>query len=210
MNHYEHLWLFFVLVFGVVLLPGMDMAYISGSALTGGRKAGLTALAGVVVGGMVHVTMGALGLSVVLKLFPSIFKGMLIVGALYIAWIGLSILRSASAFNLSSSVTTRRPSVIFRQGMLSCLMNPKAYLFMLAVFPQFFRPEYGPLWIQAIVMWVIIAATQIGVYGSIALAAGSIRTWIATSPEAGVIVSRVVGTVLILAAVATGMSGWRA
>jgi len=207
MNHYEHLWLFFVLVFGVVLLPGMDMAYISGSALTGGRKAGLTALAGVVVGGMVHVTMGALGLSVVLKLFPSVFKGMLLVGALYIAWIGFSILRSASAFNLSSSVTTRPPSVIFRQGMLSCLMNPKAYLFMLAVFPQFFRPEYGPLWIQAIVMWVIIAATQIGVYGSLALAAGSIRTQLASSPKTGIVVSRVVGAVLILAAVMTGIGG---
>ena len=44
MTHYAQLWLFFALVFGVVILPGLDMAYIMGSALSGGRRAGFAAI----------------------------------------------------------------------------------------------------------------------------------------------------------------------
>ena len=59
MTHYAQLWLFFALVFGVVILPGLDMAYIMGSALSGGRRAGFAALGGVVVGGVCHVAFGS-------------------------------------------------------------------------------------------------------------------------------------------------------
>jgi|SRR5215469_840502 len=209
MTHYSQLWLFSVLVFGVVLLPGMDMAYILGSALTGGRRAGLMALAGVMTGAVVHVIAGVLGISVLLKLYPAAFKFMLLAGACYIAWIGWSILKSASAFHMGAGLALRPSLVTYRQGMLSCLMNPKAYLFMLAVFPQFLHPEYGALWIQGVVMWLIIAVNQAGVYGGIALAADGVRRWLAGEPESAVIVSRVVGVMLIGAAVFTAVEGWR-
>ncbi|MGE5625216.1 MAG: LysE family translocator [Bacillota bacterium] len=209
MTHYSQLWLFFLLVFGVVLLPGMDMAYILGSALTGGRRAGLMALAGVMTGAVVHVVAGVLGISVLLKVYPAAFKFMLLAGALYIAWIGWSILKSAAVFKPGGKLAVRPPWTTFRQGMLSCLMNPKAYLFMLAVFPQFLRPEYGVLWIQGAVMWVIIAVNQAGVYGGIALAADGVRRWLLQEPESAVVVCRVVGAMLIGAATFTAVEGWR-
>lgn len=209
MTHYSQLWLFFLLVFGVVLLPGMDMAYILGSALSGGRRAGLMALAGVMAGAVVHVIAGVLGISVLLKLYPAAFKSMLLAGALYIAWIGWSILRSASAFKPGAGLALRPPWLTFRQGMLSCLMNPKAYLFMLAVFPQFLRPEYGVLWIQGVVMWLIIAVNQAGVYGGIALAADGVRRWLLQEPASAMMVSRTVGAMLMLAALFTALEGWR-
>lgn len=209
MTHYSQLWLFFLLVFGVVLLPGMDMAYILGSALSGGRRAGLMALAGVMTGAVVHVIAGVLGISVLLKLYPAAFKFMLLAGALYIAWIGWSILRSASAFKPGAGLALRPPWLTFRQGMLSCLMNPKAYLFMLAVFPQFLRPEYGVLWIQGVVMWLIIAVNQAGVYGGIALAADRVRRWLLQEPASAMMVSRTVGAMLMLAALFTALEGWR-
>lgn len=209
MTHYSQLWLFFLLVFGVVLLPGMDMAYILGSALSGGRRAGLMALAGVMTGAVVHVIAGVLGISVLLKLYPAAFKFMLLAGALYIAWIGWSILRSASAFKPGAGLALRPPWLTFRQGMLSCLMNPKAYLFMLAVFPQFLRPEYGVLWIQGVVMWLIIAVNQAGVYGGIALAADGVRRWLLQEPASAMMVSRTVGAMLMLAALFTALEGWR-
>jgi threonine/homoserine/homoserine lactone efflux protein len=88
-------------------------------------------------------------------------------------------------------------------------MNPKAYLFMLAVFPQFLHAEYGPLWSQALVLWVIIAATQVAVYGAVALAAARARGWLLQRPGAGVVAARTVGVVLIAAALFTGFEGWR-
>jgi threonine/homoserine/homoserine lactone efflux protein len=209
MSHYAHLWLFFVFVLGIMLLPGLDMAYILGSALAGGRRAGFMALAGVAAGGTCHVIAGVLGISVLLKLYPAAFKIMLLLGAAYIAWIGFTVLMSASAFHLKKEAGRRSPAATFRQGMVTCLLNPKAYLFMLAVFPQFLRPEYGPLWLQGVLMWLIILAGMAGVYGPLAYAAGRFRNWLEGNPASAVLVSRVVGAMLMAVALFTALDGWR-
>jgi threonine/homoserine/homoserine lactone efflux protein len=203
--------LFFVLVFGVVVLPGLDMAYVMGSALAGGRGKGFAALAGVVAGGACHVLMTALGISVVLRLVPGLFNAMLLAGALYIAWIGLSLLRSdASGGGLAvRGATAQSWWRTFRQGMLTCLLNPKAYLFMLAVFPQFLRPGHGALWGQVLVLWLVVAANQLGVYGGLALLAARMRNWLALRPAAGAMAGRCVGVLLLGAAAFTGIEGWQ-
>ena len=209
MTDYAHLWLFFVFVLGIMLLPGLDMAYILGSALAGGRRSGYLALAGVAAGGTCHVIAGVLGISVLLKLYPAAFRFMLLAGALYIAWIGFSILKSASAFHLHPEGSRRGPWATFRQGMVTCLLNPKAYLFMLAVFPQFLRPEYGLLWMQGVVMWLIILLGMASVYGPLAYGAGGFRVWLEKNPSSAVNVSRGVGAMLMAVAVFTAVDGWR-
>src|SRR3546814_4855553 len=116
--------------------------------------------------------MTALGISVLIRLIPGASNALLLAGALYIAWIGISLMRSESSFgNLQPDTRQRSRTTTFRQGMLTSLLNPKAYLFMLAIFPQFLRPEYGLVWLQALVMWLIIALNQLCVYGSVALMA---------------------------------------
>ena len=209
MTDFSHLWVFFIFVLGIMILPGLDMAYVLGTALTGGRKSGFVALAGVCAGGTCHVLSGVLGISVLLKLYPAAFRIMLLAGAAYIAWVGFSILRSASAFHLHPQTARRSTWATFRKGMLTCLLNPKAYLFMLAVFPQFLRPEYGSLWLQGLVMWLVILAGQAGVYGSLAYGAGSVRDWLERQPASAIAVSRTVGAMLVGVAVFTAVDGWR-
>lgn len=209
MNHYEQLWLFFVLVFGIVLLPGLDMAFVMGSTLAGGRSRGFAAVAGIIAGGICHVLMTALGISVLIKLIPGAFNALLLAGALYIGWIGMSLMRSESSFGLHPDTTQRSRAATFRQGMLTSLLNPKAYLFMLAIFPQFLRPDYGLIWLQALVMWLIIALNQLCVYGGVALMADRARRWLHGKPAAGMMATRCVGALLIAAAMFTGFEGWR-
>jgi threonine/homoserine/homoserine lactone efflux protein len=209
MNHVEQLWLFFALVFGIVVLPGLDMAFVLGSTLAGGRRRGFAALAGIVAGGVCHVVMNALGISVLLKWIPGAFNALLLAGALYIAWIGLSLMRSDAAPAMRPDAPRRSHAATFRQGMLTCLLNPKAYLFMLAIFPQFLRPEYGPIAAQALVLWLIIALNQLCVYGGLALMADRARAWLQGKPEAGMLATRCVGALLIAAAMFTGIEGWR-
>ena len=209
MSHATDLLLFAALVFGIVVLPGLDMAFVMGSSLTAGRRHGLAAVAGIAVGGACHVVMTTLGISVLLKVIPAAFNALLLAGALYIAWIGISLLRADSAFGVQAEGGAASAWVTFRRGTLTCLMNPKAYLFMLAVFPQFLHAEYGPLWSQSLVLWMIIAIAQLTVYGAVALAAAQARGWLARRPGAGMVAARVVGVVLIGAALLTGFEGWR-
>lgn len=210
MQTLTQLWLFSGVVLAVVLLPGMDMAYIAGSSLVGGRRQGLLALTGVVAGGICHVLAAALGIGLLLQLVPGLFNTVLLAGAVYLAWIAWSLLRSRGAATLAADAPRLAPSATVLRGALTSLLNPKAYLFMLAVFPQFIDPQRGPVWLQALVLWLIIAVMQTLVYGPLALAAAGARQWLAQRPSAGLVLNRVVGTVLLLTALWTAAAGWRA
>lgn len=204
------LWLFFCFVFGIIIVPGMDMTFVLANALAGGRRLGLYATAGVVAGGVVHVVVGALGVGAVLRLFPGLYNVLLLAGAFYIAWIGLRLLHSGASLGVIPAARSRGPVAVFRQGMLTCLLNPKAYLLMFAVFPQFLRPEAGEIWLQAAILGAIIGGvTQFGVYGGLAIAAGGGRSALASHPRAEAALGRAVGVMLIVVAALTLVGGWR-
>ncbi|WP_338870058.1 LysE family translocator [Myxococcus stipitatus] len=209
MTQTAHLWLFFVLVFGIVILPGMDMAFVLASSLVGGRRSGMSAVGGIIAGAVCHVAVGATGAAVLLTVMPSAFNALLWAGALYVAWMGLSLVRAPSAFRASPHASPRTALATFHQGALTNLLNPKAYVFMLAVFPQFLRPEYGPVWAQALALGAIIAVTQAAVYGAVVLAADRARGWLESRPSASTRVAQAVGGLMVLAAIVTVIEGWR-
>jgi threonine/homoserine/homoserine lactone efflux protein len=200
------LWLYFVLVAGIIVLPGMDMAFVMASALAGGRRAGLAAVGGLVAGGWVHLVMGAIGIGLLLQAAPGLFEALLLAGALYVGWIGLSLLRGAAA--LGEAATSPRPALAtFGRALATCLLNPKAYVFTLAVFPQFLRAGARSLPAQALSMAAITSFTQVAVYGAIALAAAGTRSWLARNPDSQRRLGRVVGLLLIAAAAWTAAHG---
>jgi threonine/homoserine/homoserine lactone efflux protein len=201
------LWLYFVLVFGIIALPGLDMAYVLANSLTGGRGAGLAAVAGIVVGGVCHIAMGALGVAAIVRLWPALFNLLLVAGAAYIAWIGWQLTRAgATTLKVRTDAPARPSSSVFWKGMLTCLLNPKAYVFMLAVFPQFLKPAQGPIWAQATALGLITAGTQAGVYGGVALLARRAGDSLGASGFA----TRAVGLLLVGTGVVTVVQGWQA
>lgn len=208
MTYSENLWLFFLLVSGIIVVPGMDMVFVLASSLSGGRKAGLSATFGIMAGGLVHTLYAALGVGVLLHVAPNLFNGLLVVGAAYVAWIGWQLFRSSIVIDDVGNLDRRGLLARFRQGALTSLMNPKAYLFMLAVFPQFLRPEFGPLWRQTVVMLLMIWVTQLAVYGGLALAAARSRDALISSPAATRFIGRAAGVLLVAIAVVTVWRGW--
>lgn len=207
MTQSANLWLYFLMVFGIIVLPGMDMAFVMGSSMTGGRRAGLAAVAGIVAGGICHMAIGATGISVVFKLVPAAFTLMLLAGAGYIAWIGWSLLR-ADGFAAPTPVAgTRTTRQSFLRAMATCLLNPKAYLFMLAIFPQFVHADRGSVLSQVAVLSLITAGTQIAVYGGLALAAAHAQTALAARPQYNAWMAKGVGLMLMGAAGFTLYSG---
>lgn len=203
-----HLWFFFLLVLGIIALPGMDMAFVLGSTLVDGLKGGLAAIAGVVAGGVVHTAMAGLGVGLALQAVPGLFAVLLSAGALYLVWIGWSLMRGAAALGEVGDAPSRPWAATFRQGLLTCLLNPKAYLFMVAVFPQFARPEHGPIAPQAVAMGAIIAATQLAVYGAVALGGARVKTWLRGSGRGQVRAGQAVGGLLVLGGLWTLWQGW--
>ena len=209
MSYIENLWLFLVLLIGIIVVPGMDMMFVLANALTGGRRMGLAATLGIMAGGAAHTLFGAVGVGIVLKLVPWLFSGMLVAGAAYMAWIGVSLVRSSIVVGTVGPVAARSLSTAFRQGAMTCLLNPKAYLFTMAVYPQFLKPQYGVLWVQALTMGIMTVLTQFGIYGGLALAAGRSRHALVSRPRATMLLGRSVGLILVAAAILTVWHGWR-
>lgn len=207
MDYAQSLWIYLVLLFGIIVVPGMDMFFVIANALTGGRRAGFAAVAGVMLGGAVHTLFGAIAVGVLTQLPTMVFQAMILVGAAYMAWIGWTLLRSAITVDSIGQASSRSDWVAFRQGAITCLLNPKAYLFVLAVFPQFMRPEYGPIWSQALVMGTMTVVMQLFIYGGLALAAGKGRDALIGNPQATIWIGRGAGALFIAAAAFTAWHG---
>lgn len=200
--------LYALLVLGIIALPGMDMAFVAASALVDGRRAGLAAVAGIVAGGVLHWVLAGIGLGLLLQAWPAAFNTLLLAGAGYVGWLGLGLMRRPGALLSLQAGASRSRLGTFGRAAATCLLNPKAYVFMLAVVPAFLRPDQGPLLPQVTVLAGITAITQALVYGAVALGAAGLRSRLQRSAALQVATARAVGLLLVLTAFWTLFNGW--
>lgn len=200
MSYAENLWIFFLLLAGIVAVPGMDMIFVIANALTGGRRAGLAATFGIMLGGACHTVVGLAAVAVLSRMVPALSASMILLGSAYMIWIGLKLARSAIVVDTVDGSHASSLMTVFGQGLLTCLLNPKAWLFVLAVYPQFLKPAFGPLWPQALVMGLLTALVQLAIYGSLALMAARGRDTIVASPLLTVWTGRTAGFLLVMVA----------
>jgi len=125
------------LAIAISLTPGPDVLLVAGHAARRGLRAGLAAGAGVTLGGVWYMALCGFGLLSLLNLSPILFLMVKSVGALYLAWLGIRMVRGALK---PAPVAEGAPVAVgapFVQGLLSNVLNPKVALFYLAVLPQF-------------------------------------------------------------------------
>jgi threonine/homoserine/homoserine lactone efflux protein len=163
----------------LVVVPGPNTVMILAQSLNGGRAAGLASALGVEAGTLVHTAAAALGLSAVLSTSAVAFDVVKYVGASYLAFLGLRGLVSGSRSHPGSAPAARlRPSQAFWRAMLGCVLNPKAALFFIALLPQFVRAERGHVVLQFLVLGLIVAALGLACGTLLALAAGTVSSWL--------------------------------
>jgi threonine/homoserine/homoserine lactone efflux protein len=135
--------LFVIASVALCIAPGPDMIFILSSTLGQGKKAGRMAAIGINVGGYVHLFAAALGLSAILMASALAFTIVKWVGACYLIYIGIQVLRSKQNPLLidGAGVKEQSPRRLFWQGFLSDVLNPKVAIFFLAFLPQFVSVE---------------------------------------------------------------------
>ena len=178
----QHLWLFIVSGLLLNITPGPDSLFIMARSATQGWRAGFVACWGVGSGVFVHVFAAALGLSALLATSATAFAVVKAIGAAYLVWIGIGMLRAraeaAQAVDAAPRVLRYRD--IFRQGFLTNVLNPKVALFFLAFVPQFIAPDAaskplafivlgaifdinGMLWCHALALFTAFASRRLNV-----------------------------------------------
>jgi len=131
------------------LTPGADTLYILTRSIAQGSRAGLVSVAGIMSGCVVHVLAAAFGLSLILTTSATAFFLVKWAGAIYLIFLGVRALTTrAPAFETQNSRFSNKDLVtIYRQGMITNILNPKVALFFLSFLPQFINPANadGPL-----------------------------------------------------------------
>jgi threonine/homoserine/homoserine lactone efflux protein len=133
--------LFATTVFVINATPGVDMMLALTQTLRHGVRGGLAAAAGIMTGCVVHALAAALGLAALIAASAAAFSVLKWLGAAYLLWLAFGMLKSAMAGEsvaaLPRVVESRSPAALFRQGVLTNVLNPKIALFFLALLPQF-------------------------------------------------------------------------
>ena len=203
MTYAQNLWIYFLLLFGIIIVPGMDMFFVMANSLIGGRARGMAATFGIMVGGVFHTIFGAFFVGVITQMAPQILTFILLASASYMAWIGYTLLRSSITVSSIGERDAGSLAAAFRQGFITCILNPKAYVFVLAVYPQFIQPRFGPVWSQALVMGIMTLLMQMSIYGGLGLAAAKSRDWLISNPNITIWIGRGAGAAFILVAALT-------
>jgi threonine/homoserine/homoserine lactone efflux protein len=208
MTYAENLWLFFLLLAGVIAVPGMDMAFVLANSLSGGRRSGLAATAGMMAGGACHTLFGAAAVAGLTLWTPFLARPMLILGSAYMIWIGYTLARSSIVVKAVEEGAVVARTRVFIQALITCLLNPKAWLFTLALYPQFLKPSYGSYWMQALAMGILTVSVQLAIYGGLALAAARGRNVIVNKPRLTKWLGRGAGVMLIAIALYILFRSW--
>lgn len=140
----------------LVLAPGPDNLLAIGRGLSQGKVAAVVSGMASGAGILFHVAMAALGLTLLMQTSMVAFWIVKLVGAGYLLWLGVKVLRSRSLFNLEPASRQPLPS-IFLTGLLSAALNPKPGFFVLAFIPQFVDPQRGSVSLQMVVYGVWFA-----------------------------------------------------
>src|SRR5271168_1846954 len=90
------LWLFVLSGLLLNITPGPDALYIVGRSSIGGWRAGAVAALGIGAGTLVHICAAALGLSALLAASAAAFTAVKFIGAAYLLYVGISLIRSAA------------------------------------------------------------------------------------------------------------------
>jgi threonine/homoserine/homoserine lactone efflux protein len=166
----------------LVVTPGADTLLVIRNVLGRGRAAGLATTAGIAAGCVVHATLSALGLSVILVRSAEAFEVVRLAGAAYLVWLGCRSLVGAwrSAATTVAAPVPGGPRRSFLEGALTNLLNPKVAIFYLAFLPQFVRPQDAVLARSALlaaihvglgVLWLTVVSLGLGSLGRVVTAA---------------------------------------
>jgi leucine efflux protein len=153
----------------IVLLPGPNSLYVMALASRHGVAAGYRGAAGIFAGDTVLMLLSTAGAASLLRSTPLAFMLVKYLGAAYLAWLGIGLVRAAwrqwSA--RPAQAGTARPTDAklernagrpFRTAFLISLMNPKAILFFVSFFIQFVDPDYAYPALSFLLLGLIVQA----------------------------------------------------
>lgn len=164
----------------IELTPGPNMTWLAVLGAMQGRRAALAAVAGICVGLTIAAIVAGAGLTALFYQFPFLGDALRWAGTLYLLYLAWDAWRDADDHIEGADASSVQA---FQKGLISNILNPKAYLFYAAMLPQFINSNSSASSQIAMLsaIYVVIATV---IHATIAVASGGLADWLAKSPQA--------------------------
>jgi threonine/homoserine/homoserine lactone efflux protein len=189
--------LFMVSALALNLSPGPSILYILSRSIGQGREAGLLSVFGLATATLIHAVAMALGLSTLFLYSPLAFAVVKYLGAAYLIYLGIGALLSRGTLQPVAAAAPLSRGAIYRQGVVTDLLNPKVALFFIAFLPQFVDPAVGSPTMQILFFGLLFHITGVPVNLMVALAGGRLAKLLARRPGWARVQNWITGTVLV-------------
>ena len=173
------------------------MLYVITRGVTQGRTAGMLSAVGVICGILVHTTVAAFGLTLILQTSAFAFLLVKYLGAIYLIILGVKAWRDKTTFSLQTSASSVSFRRVFWQGVLSNVLNPKIAIFFLAFLPQFVDKAGSHITLQMFILGLTFACFGLCFLLVIGYSSGSIGSWLTSRPRYTHFLQRFAGGILI-------------
>jgi len=127
----------------LAIVPGPGIAYVVARTVAGGRAEGIASSVGTAGGGMVHVVLSALGLSLLIAESSVLYSAIKYLGAAYLLYLGLKILLARPKATDVPHLARAGAKKAFRDGIVVEALNVKTAMFFIAFIPQFVLPGHA-------------------------------------------------------------------
>ncbi|MBR9765166.1 MAG: LysE family translocator [Rhodobacteraceae bacterium] len=132
----------------LLLIPGPTVLLVLSYAISQGRRVALATVAGVALGDLIAMSASLAGLGALVLTSAKLFLLLKWVGAAYLLYLGIRMIRSASGSQLpeASLSAPGQPAItatrrVFLHAAAVTALNPKSIIFFIAFVPQFLAPE---------------------------------------------------------------------
>lgn len=186
--NYDLIYTFVIATTALAVTPGPDIIYVLMQSVINGRKDGVMTALGLVSGCLIHTSLLAFGVSALIKENHLILTAIKIFGALYLFYLAFKVYKSSEQIQLNTAVIPKKSSfLLFKQGFIMNILNPKVMIFFLAFFPGFLFSDTMSTVLQFYILGFIFILVSLSVFVLVALLSGMVSKYIKTNKKIGFI-----------------------
>lgn len=186
----------------LAISPGPDNIFVLTQSIVNGKRFGLATVFGLISGCLVHTTLLAFGVSVIIKESANLFFAIKLFGAIYLLYLAFKVYKSDPNIVFSENFVEKKTTLqLFKQGFIMNVLNPKVSIFFLAFFPGFLFSDSLSTVLQFYVLGLLFMLVSLMIFSAIAILAGAISYRIKENQNIGLYLKWMQVVVFVLIAV---------
>jgi threonine/homoserine/homoserine lactone efflux protein len=186
----------------LAISPGPDNIFVLTQSIANGKRFGLATVFGLISGCLVHTTLLAFGVSVIIKESANLFFAIKLFGAIYLLYLAFKVYKSDANIVFSENFVEKKTTLqLFKQGFIMNVLNPKVSIFFLAFFPGFLFSDSLSTVLQFYVLGLLFMLVSLMIFSAIAILAGAISYRIKENKNIGLYLKWMQVVIFVLIAV---------